>query len=81
MVLATRSARVSGFLPSSIHRAYSLRCVKGSFWYAAWAAGFSARAWVSSGGSTTTRSSCDEFDLHLIAHPDPEPSQQVLPEA
>jgi hypothetical protein len=23
----------------------------------------------------------DEFDLHLIAHPDPEPSQQVLPEA
>ena len=56
MVLATRSARVSGFFPSSIHRAYSLRWVKGSCSYAALAAGLSASAWVSSGGSTTTRS-------------------------
>jgi hypothetical protein len=56
MVLARRSARVSGFFPSSIHRAYSLRWVKGSWSYAAFAAGFSANAAVSSGGSTTTRS-------------------------
>jgi hypothetical protein len=56
IVLATRSARVSGFFPSSIHRAYSLRWVKGSWSYAAFAAGCSANAAVSSGGSTTTRS-------------------------
>jgi hypothetical protein len=56
MVLARRSARVSGFFPSSIHRAYSLRWVKGNWSYAALAAGFSASAAVSSAGSTTTRS-------------------------
>ena len=56
MVLARRSARVSGFFPSSIHRAYSLRWVKGNWSYAAFAAGFSASAAVSSAGSTTTRS-------------------------
>ena len=52
MVFRTRSARVSDFLASSIHRAYSCRWLKGSASYAACAAGSAASAADNSGGST-----------------------------
>ena len=83
MVLATRSARVSGFLPSSIHRAYSLRWVNGNLWYAAAAAGLfreslSELGWLDNDSFLMV---LGEFDLNVITDPDVEPAQQILTQA
>ena len=83
IVLATRSARVSGFLPSSIHRAYSLRWVNGNLWYAAAAAGLSRKSCGELGrlDNDSLLMVLDEFDLEVITGPDVELAQQILAQA